>query len=249
MTTSAPQLVMFTGGRDSTLAACLLMLQGIPVHLFSANSGCSIHRGILSYRIDELKRRFGDLIVTHVVEDISGAFRSIAIASLEDDIVRDKKNLVLLGEKIAIHAHVVNYCQRNGIKIINDGIAFYQNEFPEQRMVAKEYFIEFMKGYGITYRSPIYDFAKSVDDVKYRLLQLGVSTKSLEGISIFADSFSTPSDEIILSYLQRKEEICRDIIELLVGKAGEYKPATNVRPVSGSATQEAVAAHLGGQRA
>jgi len=33
------QLVMFTGGRDSTLAACYLMLQGIPVHLYSANSG------------------------------------------------------------------------------------------------------------------------------------------------------------------------------------------------------------------
>lgn len=205
MTTSAPQLIMFTGGRDSTLAACLLMLQGIPVHLFSANSGCSIHRDILSYRVDELKRRFGDLVVTHVVEDISGAFRSIAIASLEDDIVRDKKNLVLLGEKIAIHAHVINYCQRNGIKIINDGIASYQSEFPEQRMVAKEYFIDFMKEYGVTYCSPIYDFAKSADDVKYRLLQLGISTKSLEGISIFADSFSTSSDETILSYQVRRD--------------------------------------------
>lgn len=249
MTTSAPQLVMFTGGRDSTLAACLLMLEGIPVHLYSANSGCSIHRGILSYRVDELKRRFGDLVITHVVEDISGAFRSIAIASIEDDIVRDKKNLVLLGEKIAIHAHVINYCQRNGINIINDGIASYQKEFPEQRMVAKEYFVEFMRGYGITYRSPIYDFAKSVDDVKYRLLQIGVSTKSLEGISIFADSFSTPSDETILSYLEKKEEICRDIIELLIGRAGQHQRATGATTMSQSATQDAVAAHSWNQLA
>lgn len=30
---SDAQLVMFTGGRDSTLAACSLMLRGIPVHL------------------------------------------------------------------------------------------------------------------------------------------------------------------------------------------------------------------------
>lgn len=217
MTALAPQLVMFTGGRDSTLAACHLMLQGIPVHLFSANSGCSLHRGILSYRVEELKKRFGDLVVTHAVHDISGAFRAIAIASLEDDILQDKKNLVLLGEKIAIHAHVVDYCTRNGIKVINDGIALYQKEFPEQRMVAKEYFVNFMREYGLTYDSPIYDFARSAEDVKYRLLQIGVSTKSLEGVSIFADSFSVPSDTTILSYLERKEPLCRDIIGFLTG--------------------------------
>ena len=45
--TENPQLVMFTGGRDSTLTACQLMLRGIPVHLFSANSGCSLHRDVL----------------------------------------------------------------------------------------------------------------------------------------------------------------------------------------------------------
>lgn len=217
MATHEPQLVMFTGGRDSTLAACHLMLQSIPVHLFSANSGCSLHRGVLSYRIEELRCRFKDLVVTHVVQDISGAFREIAIASLEHDILQDRKNLVLLGEKIAIHAHVIDYCVRNGIKTINDGIASYQKEFPEQRMIAKEYFTNFIREYGITYNSPIYGFARSAEDVKYRLLQIGVSTKSLEGISIFADSFSEPSDETILTYLRRKEPLCRDIINFLAG--------------------------------
>lgn len=243
MATPAPQLVMFTGGRDSTLAACLLMLRGIPVHLFSANSGCSIHRGILSYRVEELKRRFGDLVVTHVVEDISGAFRSIAIASLEEDIIQDRKNLVLLGEKIAIHSHVINYCMRNGIKTINDGIALYQKEFPEQRMVAKEYFVDFMKEYGITYHSPIYEFAKSVDDVKYRLLQIGVSTKSLEGVSIFADSFSEPSDETILTYLERKERICRDIIELLTGHTEIGSSVLKTIGINAAAIREAMVVH------
>ncbi|WP_323989143.1 hypothetical protein [Nguyenibacter sp. L1] len=231
MVTHTPQLVMFTGGRDSTLAACHLMLQGIPVHLFSGDSGCSLHRGILAYRVKELRQRFGDLVVTHVVQETAGAFRAIAIATLEDDILRDRKNLVLLGEKIAIHAHVIDYCVRNGISTINDGIAFYQKEFPEQRMIAKEYFIRFMSEYGITYNSPIYDFAKSADDVKYRLLQIGISTKSLEGISIFADSFSLPSDEIILSYLARKEALCRDIISFLSGgiKPGQALPPALVQ--------------------
>ena len=211
------QLVMFTGGRDSTLTACHLMLQGIPVHLFSANSGCSIHRGILSYRVDELKRRFGDLVVDHVIQDISGSFRAIAIEHIESDILEDEKNMVLLGEKIAIHAHVLDYCFRHNINIANDGITLYQKEFPEQRLVAKEYFVNIMDEYDIEYKSPIYEFASSSDKVKNRLLQIGLSTKSLEGISIFADSFSTPSDNVIMRYLKRKESIFRDIVDFLSG--------------------------------
>ncbi|HHB1596998.1 TPA: hypothetical protein ACN976_005240, partial [Vibrio campbellii] len=101
--------------------------------------------------------------------------------------------------------------------IINDGITEYQKEFPEQRLVAKEYFVDFISQYGITYESPIYEFAKSQDDVKYRLLQAGISTKSLEGLSVFADSFTPASDEVIMNYLQRKEHKCRDIIQFLSG--------------------------------
>ncbi|WP_075180509.1 hypothetical protein [Pantoea sp. 1.19] len=216
--TPPPQLVMFTGGRDSTLAACYLMLQGIPVHLWSGNSGCSLHRGILSHRVEELRQRFGDLVVGHTVADISGAFRSIAIENLENDILTHRKNLVLLGEKLAIHAHLVDFCRRNGISTINDGITHYQRDFPEQRQVAKTFLMEMMAQYDIQYHSPIYTFAQSADDVKYRLLQLGISTKSLEGISIFADSFTTPSDDTVLAYLREKAPLAHNIVRFLAGE-------------------------------
>ena len=215
--TSSTQLVMFTGGRDSTLAACHLMLKGIPVQLYSADSGCSLHRGVLAHRVDELRRRFGDLVVGHTVEDISGAFRAIAIENIESDIIKYQKNLVLLGEKLAIHVHIADFCRRNGIEIINDGITNYQNEFPEQRLVAKDFFVDLMKKFGIVYRSPIYKFAQSADEVKYKLFQLGISTKSLEGISIFGDSFTTPSDEVILAYLEEKLPLALNIVDFLSG--------------------------------
>jgi len=48
------QVVLFTGGRDSTLTASLLMTKGIPVFLLSADSGASIHRKVTKYRIKEL---------------------------------------------------------------------------------------------------------------------------------------------------------------------------------------------------
>jgi len=212
------QLVMFTGGRDSTLAACYLMLQGIPVHLYSANSGCSLHRGILAHRVDELKNRFGELVVAHTVEDISGTFRSIAIENIEGDILKYRKNLVLLGEKLAIHAHLIDFCRRHDIAVINDGITHYQQEFPEQRLVAKEYLVDLMQEFSIQYNSPIYEFAQSSDDVKYRLLQLGISTKSLEGVSIFGDSFTTPSDDTIISYLREKTPLALNIVKFLSGE-------------------------------
>lgn len=212
------QLVMFTGGRDSTLAACYLMLQGIPVHLYSANSGCSLHRGILAHRVDELKNRFGELVVAHTVEDISGTFRSIAIENIEGDILKYRKNLVLLGEKLAIHAHLIDFCRRHDIDVINDGITHYQQEFPEQRLVAKEYLVDLMQEFSIQYNSPIYEFAQSSDDVKYRLLQLGISTKSLEGVSIFGDSFTTPSDDTIISYLREKTPLALNIVKFLSGE-------------------------------
>ncbi len=220
------QLVMFTGGRDSTLSACYLMLQGIPVHLYSANSGCSLHRGILAHRVEELRNRFGELVVAHTVEDISGTFRSIAIENIESDILRHRKNLVLLGEKLAIHAHLVDFCRRNDISIINDGITHYQQEFPEQRQVAKDFLVNLMDQFDIQYRSPIYEFAQSADDVKYRLLQLGISTKSLEGVSIFGDSFSTPSDETILAYLNEKTPLALNIVKFLSGEALTLGPRT-----------------------
>ena len=228
----AAQLVMFTGGRDSTLTASSLMLQGIPVHLFTANSGCSLRREALGLRVQELRARFGDLVQTHVVQDISGAFRSIAIESIEGDILKYEKNLVLLGEKVAIHAHVIDYCLRNGITVVNDGVARYQQEFPEQRSVARQYFQSFIAEYGLEYRSPIYEFATSEHDVKYRLLQLGLSTKSLEGVSIFADSFTTPSDETVMAYLLDKEEISRNIIGFLTGHGLGLSSADKREPVT-----------------
>ena len=216
---ASPQVVMFTGGRDSTLAACHLMLQGIPVFLYSANSGCSLHRGVLAHRVDELRRRFGELVVGHIVEDISGAFRSIAIANIEADMLKYQKNLVLLGEKLAIHAHIVDFCLRNKIAVVNDGITAYQSDYAEQRLIARVFFVDMMAKYKIEYRSPIYEFAQSEDDVKYRLLQLGISTKSLEGISIFSDSFSVPSDKNIIDYLDEKMPIAIDVITFLSGNA------------------------------
>lgn len=226
---TSPQLVMFTGGRDSTLAASVLMLKEIPVVLFTGDSKCGLHREVFKYRIEELRRRFGSLVVDHVVEDVSGAFRAIALEDIESDILKHRKNLILLGEKLALHVHVVNFCKRQGIETINDGIVSYQRDLPEQRQIAKDFLVKFMADYEIDYQSPIYEVS-SQDDVKYKLLQLGLATKSLEGVSIFGDTFSVPSDEAIRSYLEEKAPLARRIVSFLMGKEVALSTRGNAFP-------------------
>jgi len=224
MTDTIPQLVMYSGGRDSTLVACKLMLKNIPVFLFSANSGCSLHRGPLQDRIDRLRSRFGDLVVAHKVEDISGTFRSIALENIEEDFLRYEKNLILLGEKLAIHVHAIDICKRQGMTVMNDGINQYQKDFPEQRDVARDFLQSFTQSYGIDYRSPVYD-SPSMLYVKHRLMQLGLSAKSLEGVTIFGDTFSTPSDEVVLRYLQDKRATAEEITSFLLTGESDMSPA------------------------
>ena len=145
------QVVLFSGGRDSTLTASLLMMRNIPVYLLSANSGASVHRDITQYRIKELIRKFGkNLVVGYKTLDISGTFRSIALENIEQDILTDKKNLVVVGEMLAIMVHVIDFCLRSHLSVVNCGFTKYQEEFPEQR----ESSIEFIKKASYSFRMP-----------------------------------------------------------------------------------------------
>jgi len=211
-----PQVVLFTGGRDSTLTASILMMRNIPVCLLAADSGCSVHRGVTEYRINEMKARFGnELLINHETMDISGTFRSIALKDIESDILKYKKNLVVLGEKIAILAHAVNFCLRNNYHDINVGYTLYQEEFPEQRRQAIEFFKVFLGSYGIKFHQPIYEDATSVDYVKYRLMQIGLSNKPLEGSTLFGDTFSVADSQTILDYLHSKQEQAHEHVAFL----------------------------------
>jgi len=210
------QIVLFTGGRDSTLTASLLMMRNIPVCLLSADNGCSIHRDVTRYRIKELRKRFGDeLVKEQKTIDIAGTFRSIALANLEEDILTFKKNLIVLGEKLALLAHAVDFCLRNQYDIINVGYTKYQEEFPEQRNSAIQFFENFLETYGIKFYQPIYNEATTVEYVKYRLMQIGLSNKPLEGSTLFGDTFSVASDDTISEYLRSKEGLAHEHVKFL----------------------------------
>lgn len=217
------QVVLFSGGRDSTLTASLLMMRNIPVYLLSADSGASVHRDVTEYRIKELIKKFGkNLVVGYKTLDISGTFRSIALEHIEEDILTDKKNLIVVGEMLAIMAHVADFCLRSHLRVVNCGFTKYQEEFPEQRESSIKFLSNFIKKYHIHLECPIYQDATTIEYVKYKLLQIGLSNKPLEGSTLFSDTFSRADDQTILNYLERKEMMTHEHIKFLTQNLFEH---------------------------
>ena len=204
---------MFSGGRDSSLAAVTYCLRGRDVQLLRFSTGLGIPSPLPDIREAELRARFKDQLLPSVLIPIHGLVRAISIATIEDDFRRfNGKNLVLLGEKLAIHAASLTYCLENQIDTLADGTSGYQAEMPEQRPVAIGFFRDLSTRYGIRYETPIAETGSELD-VKYALLEAGMSTKSLEGLSMFADSFTQADDQTILAYLRSKEHLASSYIE------------------------------------
>lgn len=205
--------IMFSGGRDSSLAAVTYCLRGYDVQLLRFSTGFGIPSSLPDIREAELSTRFKNQLLPSVLIPVYGLVRAISIATIEEDFRHfNGKNLVLLGEKLAIHAASLTFCLENHIDTLADGTSGYQAEMPEQRSVAIDFFRHLSARYGIRYETPIVEMGSELD-VKYALLEAGMSTKSLEGLSMFADSFTKADDQTILKYLQSKEDLACSYIE------------------------------------
>lgn len=221
MASSAPKsLVLFSGGRDSSLAACLLASRGSRIHLLTCDNGVSIGADISEYRYSELRKVLGDNIVDRHVVSTMGLFRRIALANIEADFAKYQKNLIVLGSQLATHTEAIVHCLTHSIGRVASGFTSYQQSFAEQMPDAISALRQYLAEYDLEYETPVYEYDNS-DDVKFRLLDFGVSTKSLEAVSIFADTFTEPTSEQVVEYIADKLPICREYIHLKVGKASK----------------------------
>ena len=204
---------LFSGGRDSSLAVARLAIQNELVQPLRFVTGTNIPSELPGIREEELRRALPGKILPAVTLSAYGLVRRVAIAMIEDDFARfSGKNLVLLGEMFALLTVGLGFCLREDIPAIAFGATSYQSDMPEQRKVAVDFFHNFTRSHGIELRTPVADCA-SADDVKYQLWDLGISTKSLEGISIFSDSFSFAADSVVLDYLRQKRPICDEFLQ------------------------------------
>jgi len=205
--------VLFSGGRDSTLAVCILAFKGAQIHLLTGHSGLGIGSEVVDVRVQELRKHFGLKVVTWEQLDIRGLVGAIAFRNIEEDFRKFDINLVLLGEKLALHTEATRYCLSQEIQYLADGTSGYQSNLPEQMPEAVRIFGEFAHEYGIEYLTPVIEYS-SEEQVKDELFILGLSTKSLEAISMFSDSFSMPDIGIPEKYLQGKISKCRNYLAM-----------------------------------
>ena len=210
---NADLVILFSGGRDSSLAVCKLASHEKNLILMNCLNGTTIGTDVIQTRYRDLKERFPSRIKDFVQVPIFGLFRTLAISQLERDLKCYKTCLVCLGCKMAAHTHAIIFCIENDIKVIADGYNQYQSgDFMEQRPEAIEIMKNFSAEYGILYINPVYDY-KNKKEVKYALYDYGISTKSLEGTCIFGDSYSTPDRKDIISYITERLQICRNFIK------------------------------------
>jgi len=211
---AAPQdvLLLFSGGRDSSLAACILAEAGHRVHPFTTDNGTYIGSELSEHRFQELRRAFPDSFAPRAIRCTRGLFRRIALATIEDDFAEFHNNLIVVGDQLATLTEAIVYCLKNRLAIIASGYTAYQaDSYPEQMPEAVPLFAALAEEHGVQYTTPVYNFTSS-DQVKYELYERGLTTKSLEGTSLFADTFSTPTASAVVDYIKKKAPICNAFI-------------------------------------
>lgn len=204
---------MFSGGRDSSLAACLLAQAGYLVHLLTTSAGASFGEELVEYRVAEIRSAMPKKEFPWTRVSTPGLFRSVALANIEEDFARWKTNLVLLGSQMASLTEGIVTCINQGYKLLATGYVKYEQDYMEQSPEAVEKMREFCGEFGIELLTPVYDYT-SADHVKYALLNFGVSTKSLESVSLFGDTFSEAEPESISAYIDDKLDACRSYVIL-----------------------------------
>jgi hypothetical protein len=209
---ASPVAVLFSGGRDSTLAALLCHRAGSFLHLLSFDSGMGYGGELREVRIREFARVLGPAsYIWHIIPNY-GLVREICFAAIERDISEDGCQQILLGESLAMVARAIAYCLVHNIPTIVSGAAGYQQFYPEQQPEAMDFFGMLCAEFGLRLEAPVLTY-NSEQAVKDELLMAGLSSKSLEASTILADLDRGGSASAIMPYLKRKLSITRTYLE------------------------------------
>ena len=203
--------VLFSGGLDSSLAACFMLEKNYDIDLLHFDQGALITNNLYSIRAEELKKAYPKRNINLFNINVSGIFRKIALVSIEQDILKYKHSLICLGCKISMHLQTIIYCHENNISVVADGSAARQKRYAEQSPSSINYLRSLYSKYKIQYLTPIYDLEKS--DIKYNLFDRGITIQPLEDTCLFSHTFTSSPDDSIIAYIKDKQVILDTLIE------------------------------------
>lgn len=203
--------VLFSGGIDCSLATLLLRKEGYIIHLLHYEHGANISNGLHRIRYNELLSVVGNEKLYLKELSHRGLFRKLALENIESDFEKYKTNLICLGCRMAMHVETIVYCLQNNINVVTDGSVKYQSDFPEQNKNALNMFNDLYKHFDIEYRTILSDVS-NVSEVKYKLLDNGISIQSMEDTCLFNNTFHKAADEAISNFIEERKQICIDYI-------------------------------------
>lgn len=204
-------VVLFSGGLDSSVAACAMIERGYDIDLLHINTGALISNHLPYIRKEEIEKAYPMCKISLQEMASFGYFRKLALTTLEDDILKYKVSMICIGCKLAMHVCTIRYCVNNGIKIAVDGSCKRQERYAEQRELTINAVKKLYSTYGIEYSNPIYMYDKTA--IKYGLFDRGITLQPLEDTCLFSHTFSVANDDMIREYLINKLPACKELIE------------------------------------
>jgi ADP-ribose pyrophosphatase YjhB (NUDIX family) len=208
---AGPVALLFSGGRDSTAVAVHLRQQGHPLRLLTFQSGLGTDEGLLALRLRELDRAWPTGAYSVHSSTVAGLVREICFRDLADDIRADGRQLILLGEAVAMLIEGVRYCLREHVGTLAMGASGYQAHYPEQQPESLRLFGDFCAEFDVRFITPAAQWASELY-VKDQLRLVGLSAKSLESASTLADLDDFPPSEAVQAYLGRKLKVARALL-------------------------------------
>lgn len=148
--------IMFTGGQDSTAAACALLEEGRNVHLLSFNNGLCIRLYKPSERIKELKKFFGNNKITHNLIDSQEAMKFLKSQSTK--LVKKHKSPLIFDLicRFAMEMNTILYCKKNNVPSVADGNNVAQNQIFMQQKEYLDVSDAFYAQFGIESLHPVF---------------------------------------------------------------------------------------------
>ncbi len=227
--------LLFSGGVDSTMAACLLAGTYDRVHLVSYSNGYGHYRiSRTARRAKELSRHFPNKI-THSILSIQDLFESLVIDPIWQDYGEFESGFIwCMGCKLAMHIRTICYNVEHDILLAADGSSFETSEMVEQMPISVAKVKRFYCEYGITFENPVYtyrreDSIQGLRDMGFRMgwqigdRFLGIQPKCKPGELYYMPLLlrGTEPDhreETIARFIDVKIDWARNYIDKYVGK-------------------------------
>lgn len=153
-------LLLYSGGTDSTLAACLLAERHERVRLLTFRRFGLFDVENSGRNVAALKRKYGEDRFSHDIVPVDRLFRKVSYDRFLASFL--KHGFFLLSTcglcKLAMHVRAAVYCLDNGIKRVSDGANKGMDLFPDQQPGVIGMLREMYAGLGIEYSNPVFDF-------------------------------------------------------------------------------------------